>query len=476
MSLDKVLARIDADLDQSLDRLFALLRLKSISADPAFSDACKAAAEWCRAELAELGFDASVRPTPGQPMVVAHRRDEGARGPHVLFYGHYDVQPVDPIELWETDPFEPRIVTREDGSRMIVARGSGDDKGQLLTFVEAARAWVAETGGLPIPVTILFEGEEESGSPSLGDFLTENAQELTVDLALVCDTTMWNRDTPAITTMLRGLVGDEVVITAASRDLHSGTYGGAARNPIHVLARILADLHDDEGRVTVPGFYDGVEELPAEIAAMWDNLGFDPAAFLGEIGLSVPAGETDRTVLEKIWSRPTCEVNGITGGYTGDGFKTVIPSKASAKISFRLVGKQDPLAIREAFRAFVRARLPADCSVEFHPHGANPGFVVPIDSPALGKGRAALDAEWDNPAVLIAMGGSIPIVGAFKRMLGMETLMIGFGLDDDRIHSPNEKYELTSFHKGIRSWARVLAELATDEADAPSGERSAAHV
>ncbi len=460
MSLEKVLARIDADLDQSLDRLFDLLRIKSISTNPAFDGDCRAAAEWCRKELAGLGFDVSVRPTPGKPMVVAHRRDAGASGPHVLFYGHYDVQPVDPIELWETDPFEPKIVTREDGSKMIVARGAGDDKGQLLTFVEAARAWIVETGSLPVPVSILFEGEEESGSPSLDGFLAENADELSLDLALVCDTGMWNRDTPGITTMLRGLTGEEVVITAASRDLHSGMYGSAARNPIHVLAKILADLHDDEGRVTLPGFYDGVHELPDEIRAMWDGLGFDGKAFLADIGLSVPAGEAERSILEQIWSRPTCEVNGVTGGYTGDGFKTVIASKASAKVSFRLVGEQDPVAIREAFRAFVRERLPSDCTAEFHPHGANPAFVVPMDDPALARGRAALDAEWDNPAVLIAMGGSIPIVGAFKRKLGMESLMIGFGLEDDRIHSPNEKYEMQSFHKGTRSWARVLAELA----------------
>ncbi|PLX39019.1 MAG: hypothetical protein C0606_00275 [Hyphomicrobiales bacterium] len=460
MSLEKVLARIDADLDQSLERLFDLMRVKSISADPAYKADCQAAAEWCSNELTGLGFESSVRPTPGHPMVVAHRRDDGATGPNVLFYGHYDVQPVDPIELWEMDPFDPRIVTRDDGSKMIVGRGSDDDKGQLLTFVEAARAWIAETGSLPVPVSILFEGEEESGSPSLAGFLAENAEELSLDLALVCDTGMWDRNTPAITTMLRGLMEDEIVITAADRDLHSGSFGSAARNPIHLLASIIADLHDENGSVAVPGFYDDVADLPAEIKAMWDGLGFDEAAFLGQIGLSVPAGEADRSVLEQIWSRPTCEINGIIGGYTGEGFKTVIPSKASAKISCRLVGGQDPEKVRTAFRDFVRARMPADCTVEFLSHGGSPGFTVPIDSPALNQGRAALDAEWENPAVLMAMGGSIPIVGDFKHKLGMETLMIGFGLDDDRIHSPNEKYELKSFHKGIRSWARVLAELA----------------
>jgi len=460
MSLDAVLGRVDANLDQSLERLFALMRIRSISTDPAHDGDCRSAAEWCARELSELGIEASVRPTIGHPMVVGHRRDAGARGPHVLFYGHYDVQPVDPVALWNTAPFEPTIVAREDGSKMIVGRGAADDKGQLMTFVEAARAWIEETGSLPVPVTILFEGEEESGSPSVGPFLNENAEELKADLALICDTGMWDRTTPAITTMLRGLTGEEVTINAAAMDLHSGLFGSAARNPIHVLAQILSELHDADGRVCIDGFYDDVEELPDEIKAIWDGLGFDEEAFLRDIGLSVPAGETGRSVLEQIWARPTCEVNGIFGGYTGDGFKTVIPAKASAKVSFRLVGKQDPHKIRGAFRAFVEARLPADCTAEFKAHGSGSALAIPIDDPYLTKGRKVLEDEWDTPAPLIAMGGSIPIATDFQQKLGMQSLMIGFGLDDDRIHSPNEKYELTSFHKGIRSWVRLLDALA----------------
>jgi acetylornithine deacetylase/succinyl-diaminopimelate desuccinylase-like protein len=461
MALDDVLVAIDRDLDNSLDRLFAFLRIPSISTDPAYRSQCRAAADWLTAELNALGFEATVHATAGQPMVVAHARGgSGARGPHVLFYGHYDVQPPDPLELWETPPFEPRLVQAPDGNRRIVARGAADDKGQLMTFVEACRAFVAVEGGLPFPVTMLFEGEEETGSPSLKPFLDAHQDELKADLALVCDTDMWDAATPALTTMLRGLVLEEVIVRGADRDLHSGLFGGPAINPIRVLARILADIHDADGRIAIPGFYDGVGEIDPEIRSQWRALAFDQERFLGELGLKVPAGERGRHILEQIWARPSCDVNGIVGGYTGAGSKTVIPAKASAKVSFRLVGDQDPTAVRDAFRAFVRARLPADCAAEFLSHGASPALRLAFSSPYLAKARAALEAEWGRPAVLKGSGGSIPIVGAFKRDLGMDSLLIGFGLDDDCIHSPNEKYDLQSFHKGARSWARILAALA----------------
>ena len=457
-SMDAVLARLDENLDDSLKRLFALLEIPSISTDPAYAAACEQAAQFLSAELSSLGFEASVRETAGRPMVLAHAKATRRDVPHVLFYGHYDVQPVDPRELWTTDPFAPQI-SEDNGVKVIRARGASDDKGQLMTFVEACRAFF-ETGGLPCDVTILFEGEEETGSPSLPDFLAKNKAELKADLALVCDTGMWDRDTPAITTMLRGMVLDEVVITAADRDLHSGMFGGAATNPIHILARIVADLHDSKGRVTLPGFYDGVEDLPRDVAEQWKNLPFDESQFLGQVGLSIPAGEHDRGVLEKIWARPTCDVNGITGGYQGSGSKTVLPAQASAKFSFRLVGKQNPAKVVESFRAFVRERLPADCKVEFIGHGASPALQLPFSSEALNRARRALQTEWAKEPVLAGSGGSIPIVGSFKQDLKMDTLMIGFSLDDDRVHSPNEKYDLTSFHKGARSWARVLNTLA----------------
>ncbi|MFL4967097.1 MAG: M20/M25/M40 family metallo-hydrolase [Xanthobacteraceae bacterium] len=453
-----VLNRIDADLDKSLERLFAFLRIPSISTDPAYKDHCRLAADHIAADLASIGFTTSVRPTAGHPVVIG-AAGNGA-GPHVLFYGHYDVQPVDPLDLWETPPFEPRLAKLAGGRKIIVARGACDDKGQVMTFVEACRAFKAVTGSLPLGIKIVIEGEEECGSKSLPAFVEASAAELKADLALVCDTNMWDAGTPAITTSLRGLVYEEVTIHAADRDLHSGLFGGAAQNPIRVLTRILAAIHDDDGRITIPGFYDGVHELPTDIRRQWEALGLEPESFLGQVGLKIPAGEKDRLLIEQLSSRPTCDVNGIVGGYTGEGSKTVIPAQASAKVSFRLVGDQDPERIRDAFRAFVRARLPADCRAEFISHAAAPAIALDWGMPALGAARRALAEEWGKDAALIGSGASIPIVADFKRMLGMDTLLIGFGLDDDRIHSPNEKYDLASFHHGIRSWARILAALA----------------
>jgi acetylornithine deacetylase/succinyl-diaminopimelate desuccinylase-like protein len=454
-AVSSVLDTIDRQFDDSLQRLFSLLRIKSISTDPAFKPECRKAAEWLVEDLKSIGFDASVRDTEGHPMVVGHHEGPNADAPHLLFYGHYDVQPVDPLDLWVDDPFDP-AVKEVDGVRVITGRGSSDDKGQLMTFVEACRAYKAVHGALPCKVTVLFEGEEESGSPSLHPFLKANADELKADFAMVCDTGMWDAETPAICTGLRGLTGEEITIHAADRDLHSGMYGGAAANPIRILAKILADMHDETGRVTIPGFYEGVEETPAQVKQSWDALGLTAEKFLGEVGLSIPSGEKGRSLLELVWARPTAEFNGISGGYEGDGFKTVIASKASAKISFRLVHQQDPEKIRAAFRAFVKERVPDDCRVEFQKHGGAPALQLPFDSPLLQKAKSALSDEWKKPALTIAMGGSIPIVGDFKTMLGMESLLVGFGLDDDRIHSPNEKYNVTSFHKGQRSWARIL--------------------
>ena len=266
--------------------------------------------------------------------------------------------------------------------------------------------------------------------------------------------------TPSIVTMLRGLVGQQVTITGPSKDLHSGMYGGPARNPIRVLTKALAALHDDTGAVTLDGFYDGVPELPENVAKQWENLDWSIDSFLGEIGLSVPAGEAGRSGLEQIWSRPTCDVNGIWGGYTGEGSKTVIPSQAHAKVSFRLVGDQDPIAVRKAFQAHMRAFLPEDCEISFVDYGAGPASSMAIDHPAFEAARAALSDEWDQEGVFVGCGGSIPIAGHFQDIVGTQSLLIGFGQDDDSIHSPNEKYNLRSFHKGIRSWARILAALA----------------
>jgi len=457
-TLDAVLARIDQDMDKSVERLFDLLRIASVSTDPAFAPQCRAAAEHVAADLTSIGFEASVRPTAGHPVVVG--KANGIAGPRVLFYGHYDVQPVDPLNLWKTPPFEPRIETLPDGRKIIVARGACDDKGQAMTFIEACRAFKAVTGKLPLPITMMIEGEEECGSQHLFQFVRDNAAELRQDLALVCDTAMWDQKTPAITTSLRGLVYEDVKITCADRDLHSGVFGGAAENPLRLLTKILGALWDDSGRVTIPGFYDGVTDLPSDIKAELKALDLTPEKFLGPIGLKIPAGEKDRMLIELVTTRPTAEINGIVGGYTGEGAKTVIPGEAKAKVSFRLVGSQDPQKVRDGFRAFVRERLPADCQVEFGNFGLAPPLQLSFDNPALNKARQVLAEEWGKTAVTVGAGGSIPIVADFKNVLGMDSLLVGFALDDDRVHSPNEKFDLTCYHKGIRSWARILHALA----------------
>jgi acetylornithine deacetylase/succinyl-diaminopimelate desuccinylase-like protein len=455
-TLDAVLARIDADQPAALERLFALLRIPSISTDPAYTPQVAEAAQWLRDMLADIGFEAELHETPGHPMVVGHA---DGPGPHVLFYGHYDVQPVDPLSLWHRDPFDPQIEDTASGP-VIRARGAADDKGQLMTFLEACRAFRDETGALPCKITVFLEGEEESGSPSLVPYLKERGAALKADLALICDTGLYADGVPAIVTQLRGLLGEEVTITGPAIDLHSGSYGGAAMNPIRVLTRILGGLHDAQGRVQVPGFYDDVEEIPETLRAQWEALGFDEAAFLGAVGLGQGAGEADRSALERLWSRPTAEINGIWGGYTGAGFKTVLPSEASAKVSFRLVAKQDPIKLRKAFRDWVIAQVPADCAVRFTPHGAAPASRMDISHLAFEVARAALSREWPGEAAFIGAGGSIPVAGYFKEILGMDSLLAGFGKDDDAIHSPNEKYDLESFHRGTRSWARILDGIA----------------
>lgn len=459
--VDKVLASADRAFDASVERLAEVLRIPSVSTDPAYAPEVRRCAEWMAEALRNVGFNATSHATPGHPMVVAHADGPpGWDGPRILYYGHYDVQPPDPLELWESPPFEPVIRDGPGGPR-IVARGAVDDKGQVMTFIEAFRAWREVRGALPCPVSVILEGEEESGSKSLIPFVEAHASELAADVCVVSDTGMWDQQTPAITAMLRGLAYAEIVLRGPSHDLHSGMYGGTLRNPINTLAAMVARLHDERGRVTLPGFYDRVKPIPRKLAERWSSLDFDEKEFLGSAGVQHPWGEAGLTTLERMWARPTCDCNGIVGGYIGVGGKTVIPAQASTKVSFRLVPEQDPDLVFDALDSFVRTNTPEGCTAEVIRHSGSPAVRVPIDSPWLAAARRSLERVYGRPAAIIGTGGSIPAVGDFKRVLGIDSLLVGFGLDDDRVHSPNEKFNLACFKGGIRSHVAMLGEFAS---------------
>ena len=457
--LDDVLARAAAARDDSRARWFELLRIPSVSAQPQHAGDCRRAAEWVAAQLRAIGFTAQLRETKGHPVVVGHHPGPTGTGRHLLLYGHYDVQPPEPLELWTSPPFEPVLTEGPNGPR-VVARGAVDDKGQTMTWLEALRFWHEVAGGPPCRVTVLVEGEEEIGSRNLSEFLEANAGELRADVAVVSDTNMWDVATPAISTRLRGMLYTQVDIRAANKDLHSGLFGGSALNPINLLTRILGDLKDEGGAVLIPGFYDEVPELPEALRRQWDALGFDERAFLAGVGLTAPAGELGRGALERLWARPTADINGIWGGYTGEGSKTVIPAEAHAKVSFRLVPGQSPAKVLAGFRDFIVARLPEDGQVSIQVFSMSEGIEVPADSPHVTAAKGALEAAFGRAPVLMGCGGSIPVVSSIRSILGMDSLLVGFGLDDDQVHSPNEKFDLSCFERGIDSHIRLLAALA----------------
>lgn len=480
MSTSAAMEQLAANTDASVQRLLEWLSIPSISTDPTYAEHCRSAAEWAAAQIRECGLEAEVRPAGdprfpgdlskggGHPIVVAKSEgDRDYKGPHVLFYGHYDVQPVDPLNLWESDPFKPVIRDArpgEGGGKRIVARGAVDDKGQVLTFIEALRAWKSATGKPAggVKFTVLLEGEEESGSVSLEPFVMKNRAEFAdCDVCLISDTGMLGRGKPAITYGVRGLAYTEVTLHASNQDLHSGLWGGRCPNPITELSRVLAQLHDKKRRVTLPGFYDAVVPLTKQERANWKALKFNSKAALKKIGLSPAAdiGEVGFTAMEREWGRPTAEINGIWGGYTGKGAKTVIPAHASAKVSFRLVANQDPRRITKLFFKWCKDRTPPGCRWELTDHHGGFGVTTPIDSEAMQAANRAIKKATGKAPALIKSGGSIPVAGMLKDKLGIDTIFMGFGLDDDRVHSPNEKFELECFEIGKKSHAAFIGEL-----------------
>jgi len=430
------------------------LRIPSISTDSRYKAEVARAGEFIAGDLREMGFKVETVPTAGHPIVYAEWL--GAAGqPTALVYGHYDVQPPDPLDQWVSGPFEP---AERNGN--LYARGATDDKGQLLTHVKSVEAWLKTEGRLPINVKFLIEGEEECGSTNLESFIRSNRERLRCDCVVVSDTSQFAPGLPAITYGLKGLVYFEVVLQGPKQDLHSGMFGGSVANPANNLATIIAELRDSRGRVQLPGFYDEVVPLADWERKQFAELPFDEAKFREFVGLEKLVGEEGYTTVERKWARPTCDVNGMTSGYQGEGAKTIIPARASAKISFRLVPNQDPAKIVASFREFVASRCWPGVRNEVRQFGATPAVLVSVDSPSMQAAVRAVEAGFGRKPVFIREGGSIPVVGTFKRELGVDTLLLGWGQNDDNLHSPNEKFSLADFHRGVRASACLWEELA----------------
>lgn len=451
-----------SDVDQYLeqqrtrfeDELCALLRIPSVSADSAFKPDVRRAGEWVAEQFRGLGFKTDLCETPGHPIVSAESLGV-AGAPTVLVYGHYDVQPPDPLNEWKTPPFEP---TKRDGN--LYARGATDDKGQMFTHIKSAEAWIKTAGRLPVNVKYLIEGEEEVGSEHLEHFIASNKDRLKCDVVVISDTSQFAPGVPAITYGLRGIAYFELKLTGPRQDLHSGSFGGAVTNPAIALSKMLAALIDANGHVQVPGFYDDVTPLTDAERKQFAALPFDESGFKKQVGVDALTGEQGYTTLERKSARPTFDINGLTSGYQGEGAKTVLPARASAKFSFRLVPKQDPGKVQASLEALLKQLCPPGIRLELIGHHGAPGVVVPLDSPYVAAAARAIEHGFGKAPVYMREGGSIPVVGTFRKQLGVDTLLLGWGLDDDNTHSPNEKFSLADFHRGIRTSARLWKELA----------------
>jgi acetylornithine deacetylase/succinyl-diaminopimelate desuccinylase-like protein len=437
-----------------LKDLFTLLGFPSVSAKSEHKKDLKACASWVRNHLAEIGFKAKVMPTGGHPLVYAEYMVDG-RLPTVLYYGHYDVQPPEPLNLWENPPFKPQV-----RAGYIFARGAADDKGQFFAHVKGLEAVIKTTGSLPVNVKLMIEGEEETHSANLPPFIRKNKKLLEADIVVVSDTAQFNKSLPAVTFGLRGIAAVEVFVYGPNRDVHSGSFGGAIANPVNVLCDMIGRLHDKDGRVAIPGFYKDVKPISPWEKKQLKKLPYNEKAYKRELGVKALQGEKGYTTYERTGSRPTCDVNGITGGYQGEGHKTIIPSMASCKITMRLVPDQDPNDICNKIEKYLQRVAPRSVSVKVNKAGGAPGVVVPTDGPWLEAAARAIKAGFGREPVFIKEGGSIPIVSDFKQILGLDTLLIGFSQPDDRTHSPNERFRILDFERACLTAAALPSEMA----------------
>ncbi len=453
--MDALTRYLEQNRERFVDDLKAALRIPSVSAKGEHKADCLRCAHHIADHLRVLGMTrVEVVATAGHPLVYAEWLGAAGR-PTALLYGHYDVQPPEPLELWTTPPFEPVL---RDGK--LYARGAVDDKGQVYMHLKAIEAHMKVEGRLPINLKVVIEGEEEVGSENLARFLRERRAELDADVIIVSDTAMLGPDQPALTYGLRGICYTQVEVVGPAKDLHSGHFGGAVMDPANALCGMIAALKDADGRVTVPGFYDRVRTLSAAERKVLNAVPFDEAGFLRESGSPAPWGEKGFTTLERVTVRPTLDVNGMWSGYTGEGSKTILPSSAAAKVSMRLVPDQDPAEIFRSFTAFVQGLAPPGVTVRIIDLHSAPPFLTAPDHPALEAARRALRRAWAKPPVMIREGGSIPVMSTFQETHGLPSILMGFGLDDDQVHSPNEKFSLTSFHGGTKSVAYLYEELA----------------